>query len=87
MKTILILGCFAIPFYAVADIVPPPANYSIAADDTVIDATGQVNDDPEQVISLTPTEIPVVQNNDRQVDTKVELDWKLRDDSAGSTSP
>jgi hypothetical protein len=86
MKYILILCCLAIPFSAVADIVPPPANYSIAADDTVIDATGQVNDDPEQVLRLTTTEVPTVKNEVKQVESKVEQDWKTRLDNAKLTA-
>lgn len=86
MKTILFLIGLGMSFSVIADIEPPPANYSIAVDDTVIDASGQVNDDPEQVVKLTTTEIPVVKNEVKQVEEKVEEDWQTRINDAALTN-
>jgi hypothetical protein len=86
MKKIMLIPGLLLSLSAVAEIAPPPANYTIAADDTVIDATGQVNDDPEQVVDLTSTEVPTVKSEVKQVETEVQQDWQTRHDDAMLTA-
>ena len=77
MKKLQIVSFWLLSFSAFADITPPPANYTMSGD-VVIDANGEINDDPEQPVSLTGTEAPQVQSNLDAVNSNQEQNWIKR---------
>jgi hypothetical protein len=77
MKSLTALIFCLLSYPAVAEIVPPPPNYTVSGD-TVIDSQGEQNDDPQHAVTLTTQEAPVVNANDTVVDNNLLQSWIVR---------
>lgn len=79
MKLITMLAFCTLSFSVLADIAPPPPNYTkLTTVDDAIDVIGEIDDDPEQEVVLTAAESVVVKTDITQSKNDLKKIWQLR---------
>jgi hypothetical protein len=78
MRFILILlGCLG-TWSSFAAIDPPLPNYTIDGAGNIVDANGEIDDDPEQQTALTTNEIQAITGTITQADATLKARWLKR---------